>query len=363
MIHTLTDLFQQPAFGLRQNDKEAMLLPLLCALTTHHRDKCDAYRRITDVTAPDFAQAQTLADLPYLPISLFKHRRLRSIPAQDVRTTVKSSGTTGTGVSQIDLDPDNARLSSRALNCIMRSVTGNERWPMLIIDCPAALHNQQGLGARASAILGLMPQGRDPCFALNDDFSLATERVAAFLQKNAGSKILIYGFTFIIWQFFLPQCAHKGFDLSNGILLHSGGWKKLQDSAVSPQDFKARLKQAAGITRVMNFYGMAELPGTIFLENADGLLSVPSFADVIIRDPVTFLPLPNGQTGLIQILSLLPHSYPGHSLLTEDMGLIESVDSGIDGRWGKNIKIMGRAPRASLRGCSDVLAAKIEGGT
>jgi len=134
----------------------------------------------------------------------------------------------------------------------------------------------------------------------------------------------------------------------------------MQESAVDNLTFKTRLKQATHVNKVMNFYGMAELPGTIFLENDDRLLYPPSYADIIIRDPVTFAPLPDGETGLVQILSILPHSYPGHSLLTEDLGVIEKIDSGIDGRFGKGFKVIGRAPRAELRGCSDVLATMKE---
>ncbi len=140
-------------------------------------------------------------------------------------------------------------------------------------------------------------------------------------------------------------------------LLHSGGWKKLQDQAVDNAAFNAKLKDGANISRVMNFYGMAELPGTIFLENEDGLLYPPSFADVIIRDPLSLQSLPRGQPGLIQILSVLPRSYPGHSLLTEDIGVIESTDSGTKGVFGHGLRVLGRAPRAERRGCSDALAS------
>lgn len=360
MIAPLDALLKRPPYGFRQSDKESFLLPLLRDLTQHHRENCEAYRRITDLTAPNGADAQNLAALPYLPVSLFKHRRLRSVPLQDVRTTIKSSGTTGAQVSQIDLDRDNARQASSALNHIIGSITCGQRLPILIVDCPAALNNESGINARASAILGMMPYGRDPCFALNDDFSFAADRVKIFLEKYARSRILVFGFTFIIWQYFVPMCEQMSINLANGILLHSGGWKKMQESAVDNLTFKTRLKQVTHVNKVMNFYGMAELPGTIFLENDDGLLYPPSYADVIIRDPVTFAPLPDGETGLVQILSILPRSYPGHSLLTEDLGVIETIDSGIDGRFGKGFKVIGRAPRAELRGCSDVLATMKE---
>jgi len=50
---------------------------------------------------------------------------------------------------------------------------------------------------------------------------------------------------------------------------------------------------------------------------------------------------------------LLPISYPGHSILTEDIGTIIGVDNCLCGRMGKYFKINGRLKNAELRGCSD----------
>ncbi len=97
---------------------------------------------------------------------------------------------------------------------------------------------------------------------------------------------------------------------------------------------------------------MAETPGLIFPETVDGYLAVPNFAHVIIRDPTTMEPVTDGTPGLIQILFPIPESYPGHSLLTEDIGLIDP-DIAENGQF---LRILGRAPKAELRGCSDVLA-------
>jgi hypothetical protein len=62
---------------------------------------------------------------------------------------------------------------------------------------------------------------------------------------------------------------------------------------------------------------------------------------------------PVGQPGLIQVISALPKSYPGHSLLTEDIGVLEGVDDSPEGWKGKYFRILGRAKKAELRGCSD----------
>src|SRR6185295_642461 len=76
------------------------------------------------------------------------------------------------------------------------------------------------------------------------------------------------------------------------------------------------------LTRVYNFYGMAEQVGSVFLEGDDGGLRPPACAEVIVRDPATWEPLADGRSGLIQVLSALPLSYPGHSILTEDLGVV-----------------------------------------
>jgi hypothetical protein len=59
---------------------------------------------------------------------------------------------------------------------------------------------------------------------------------------------------------------------------------------------------------------------------------------------------------VIQTLSLLPRSYPGHSLLTEDLGVVHGQDDCPCGRKGTYFSIVGRIPQAELRGCSDTYA-------
>ena len=51
---------------------------------------------------------------------------------------------------------------------------------------------------------------------------------------------------------------------------------------------------------------------------------------------------------------------PGHSLITEDEGIITGIDNCKCGRLGKTIKILGRIKSAELRGCSDTYAEDIK---
>jgi hypothetical protein len=205
----------------------------------------------------------------------------------------------------------------------------------------------------------MMKFGAQPLFVLDDEMQLNLEALKQFLLRYGGQPFLVFGFTFMVWRYFYEPLRALGLDLSHGILIHSGGWKKLEEAAVDGGTFKQRLREATGLSRVHNFYGMVEQVGSVFLEGDDGLLHPPLFADVIVRDPQTWEESPPGRPGVLQVVSALPRSYPGHSLLTEDLGVLHHIDAA-EGQWqGKAFSVVGRVPRAELRGCSDTFAASL----
>ena len=98
---------------------------------------------------------------------------------------------------------------------------------------------------------------------------------------------------------------------------------------------------------------MAEQLGSVFVECEHGHMHCSNYSDILIRKPQEFSVCQRGERGLIQLLSVLPYSYPGHSILTEDEGIILGEDDCPCGRKGKYFKILGRIKNAELRGCSD----------
>jgi len=89
-----------------------------------------------------------------------------------------------------------------------------------------------------------------------------------------------------------------------------------------------------------------------------GHLHAPVFSDIIIRRAQDFSVADVGEKGIVQVVSILPKSYPGHSLLTEDEGILLGEDNCPCGRYGKYFKIIGRLKNAEIRGCSDTYAAR-----
>ena len=193
--------------------------------------------------------------------------------------------------------------------------------------------------------------------------NLDIDGLNAFLEKYQGEKFFLFGFTFMVWQHFYKelirlQAEGISFDLSNGILIHGGGWKKLASEAVSRDVFHKRLKDVCGLNSVHDYYGMAEQTGCIYMECECGNLHASAFSDVITRRPIDFSECELGEKGILQVVSTIPESYPGHSILTEDEGIILGIDNCPCGRKGKYFKVLGRLKNAEIRGCSDTYAAK-----
>lgn len=352
-------LLAAPQFSLTQPDKDRVLGEQLRELTEHHRAACPDYRKIVDAIFAGHRAISTPADLPFLPVSLFKTRVLRSIPESEVFKVMLSSGTTGQVPSRIFLDRETARRQTAALSRIMTHVLGGRRLPMILVESGGIVKDPRQFNARAAGLLGMLTFGRNHFYALNEETNLDVDGLREFLKRYGHEPFLMFGFTFLVWQKFFQMIEPLRLDLSNGILIHSGGWKKLVDQAVDNIEFRRRFKESTGLRKIYNFYGMVEQVGSVYLEGDDGLLYAPNFADVIIRDPLTLEILPTGEQGLIQVCSALPLSYPGHSLLTEDLGIVHHVDSPKSGRMGKAFSVIGRIPKAELRGCSDVLAATV----
>ena len=352
-IDALLDAAQ---YSLPQAVKEELLTERLRALTQLHAARSDAYNRILSSLNLRPEAIASIEDVPMLPVGLFKTHALRSISEEQVFKVVTSSGTTGAQVSRIFLDADAAQHQTRALAGIMTHWLGAERLPMLVVDARSTLRDRRTFSARAAGIIGMLTFGRDHFYALDDGMRLDRAGLDAWLEKHSGSPILIFGFTFMVWEHLLRTLGPGELDLRDAILIHSGGWKKLAAQAVSNEVYKAELLRLTGLQRVHNFYGMAEQIGTVFVECEHGFLHAPNAADIVVRDPATWQPASRGETGVAQMLSALPESYPGHSILTEDLARVEAVDDCACGRSGKAVSVLGRVPEAELRGCSDTYA-------
>ena len=342
-------------FSLECSHKQKLMLEAMRHLTHWHLERCASYRKIIETLGVDPSLLETLNDIPYLPVRLFKEFDLMSIPRDEVFKIMTSSGTSGQLVSRIFLDKATASFQTKVLSRLIGDLIGKKRVPMLVIDSPSVIKDRMAFSARGAGILGFSMFGLDVTYALNDDMQLEIDRVESFLERHPEGPVLVFGFTFMVWQYLVQPLLKSGFQLplDRAVLFHGGGWKNLGDLEVDNRRFKSSLKDVAKVARVINYYGMVEQTGSIFTECEQGHLHAPIFSDIIVRRVEDFQPAAIFEEGIIEVLSVIPTSYPGHALLTEDRGTILGEDNCPCGRLGKYFYVHGRLTHAELRGCSD----------
>lgn len=358
-MKTVDELIDATQFAMTRADRDRDLLPVVRDALAAHSSQLPLLAALERAGGLPNPETEGMGSLPYLPVRAFKELDLASVPRESIIKVLTSSGTTGQQVSRINLDAESANRQQRALSSVMRTVLGEDRLPMLIVDAKSVISSRSSFSARAAGVIGMMTFGRGHTWLLDDEMRLDKGVLREFLARHDGKPILIFGFTFMVWEYLLQQLEPGEVDLSQAILVHSGGWKKLENRAVDADTFRAEWRERTGLTQVRSFYGMVEQIGAAFIEGDDGWLYAPNFADVVIRRMSDWSVAEPGEVGVIEVVSALPTSYPGNVLLTEDLG-VRAPDAE-DGEWrGPRFRVLGRLPKAELRGCSDTHAASVE---
>jgi len=352
----LDSLDLEDPYHLIASKKKRFLGQTLKALTLFHSKNCSGYGKYLNIFQSFNDDPFDLECIPALPVRVFKMFDLFSLDSHLLYKTLHSSGTSGQSVSKIHLDASTSKRQTKVLASITKNFIGKSRLPMIVVDSDELFRDRTKLNARAAGILGYSVFGRDHFYCLDKDLKPLISELSSFLDKHNNGPILIFGFTYVVWQSLIQYLIENNINLNfgnQGILIHGGGWKKLEENKVSNNKFKKTLRDYLGISFVHNYYGMVEQVGSIFMECDYGYFHCPDYSDVIIRDPLNHEIIDFGNEGVIQVLSILPLSYPGHSILTEDIGTIYGEDDCKCGRKGKYFKVSGRIPMAEIRGCSD----------
>lgn len=355
-MKNLDDLYRIPPYSLPREKKRAVLCEYLTELTERHRATCRPYANVLRGVGYEKGAAASPEDVPFIPVRLFKAYDLMSVPREEIVKVLTSSGTSGQSVSKVYLDRQNVRDQTRVLAEIISSYIGGSRRPLLLLDTEMVKKDRSMFSARGAGIIGFSTFGRNITYALDSEMKPDIAKILVFLKAHQGERILLFGYTYMIWQYLVVELEKRGIQLpiSQGTLFHIGGWKKLRDLAVGREEFNARLNAVlGGNVDIYNYYGMAEQLGSVFVECEHGHMHCSNYSDIIIRRAADFSPAEIGESGLIELLSLLPSSYPGHALLTEDEGVLLGEDDCPCGRMGKYFRIIGRIKGAEIRGCSD----------
>jgi hypothetical protein len=360
----IENLIRGRQYAVAQAEKERVLVGILrerCRKIAHN---CPAYGRFLERLGPPPEDWRSVADVPPVPVAMFKHFLLSAVPPAEVVRELHSSSTSGQRPSRIVIDKTTAFRQTRALAAILKEQLGGQRRPYLVLDSAESAAAGDMLTARGAAIRGVGSFASETVYALRKnpggDLEPDWPAIEQFFGSHAAKPILLFGFTFMVWTRFIELAEERRlrFDARQAKLLHSGGWKKLGAKAVSKEEFNRRTAAVLSCSpeSILDFYGMIEQIGTVFVDCESGNKHAPAFADVVIRRPHTLQPVNAGETGIIEIISALPTSYPGQAILTEDQGILLGVDDCPCGRMGSYFRFTKRIELAEARGCGDTFA-------
>ncbi len=360
---TVESLLSIPPYSQPPEDRQAGLLAILKKELDYACQRHPGYKNYVEQWPLDYQSANRVADLPFLPVGILKaDPPLSLVDREEIKRTLTSSATTSQSPSRVVLDSSTARRMTKGVVSIVRDFIGPSRRPYLVVDTPDLRAGANALGARGAAIQGLQPFASEVsyCLSLNDngDLKLDRERLTEFAKDRQDSEVLVYGFTYILWNDLVKPLMAEDIclNLAKARILHSGGWKRLQDQAVEKTVFNQQLARTFGCSpdRITDFYGMVETVGVIYPDCSEGNKHGPVFGDVIVRDPLTLEPVAEGEYGIVQVCSVLPTSFPGHLLLTEDRAQVIAYDGCPCGRRGISFRFAGRIPKSELRGCGNL---------
>lgn len=349
----MSTLMEKPPFDPRD---DSLFLDEMNTLTRWHREGCEPFRRMWPCEAP----AKSLDALPFVHVGVFKHLLLQTSGAAHQRTLLSSS-TSGAQPSRITLDDRSSTLQSASSLSILKALVGNDLRPLLVLDDVAALRQRGQVSARIAAAMSLKPLASEIQFILARGTPAATPALNVPLLLEILSRhdrLLVYGFTSVLWQAW-GEATGRTPELAAALrgktihFVHSGGWKKLESLRVDRSTFDAALLSGLSHdSRVIDYYGLVEQVGVIFPLCSEGFRHAPRWSAVLVRDPYSLETQPE-EPGMLQLMNVLAWGAPYHNVLTEDMGRLIPGECTCGWR-GTRFELLGRVPKAEVRGCANV---------
>src|SRR5208337_4859144 len=214
----IESLLMQRPYGVDPQQRHVALLALLKKELAYACDRNSRFRNYVEHWPIDFRGADKIADLPYLPVGVFKaNPPLALVGTHDVKRTLTSSASTGQVPSRVVLDAATARRMTKGVITIMRDFIGPARRPYLVIDSAEKLAAQADLGARGAAIqaLGSFATEVVCCLRLGQEgeTTLDLEKLLACAAKWKHVDVLVYGFTYVIWTHLVQPLQRQGITL------------------------------------------------------------------------------------------------------------------------------------------------------
>ena len=288
------------------------------------------YRQFSHLLDKSPANVKRLADIPFLPVELFKYHQVVSVPPP-YGAVFESSGTTGMLRSRHYIK--DLPLYRKVFRTTFEMFYGSPSGYLILALLPSYLERENSsLIYMMNDLIASARPGSG--FYLHDTDRLYQNLVQA---DRSGEKVLLFGVSFALWDF----SERYDFDLKNTIVMETGGMKGRKKEPVR-EELHGILSGNFGVARIHSEYGMTELLSQAYSQG-EGKFKTPPWMKILIRDtedPSDYLPV--NKTGGINIVDLA-NVYSCAFIATQDLGKILP---------GGEFEVLGRFDNSDIRGCN-----------
>lgn len=338
-----------------------------------HYARCPEYRRALDGRgfSPDMLREYgDIARLPFLPTALFKRHEIFSLPKSRIAVKATSSGTKGR-FSNIGFDLGGlwCGLKMTVKLASLRGLLSPIPVNYIVFGYKPHRKNRTAVTKTAFGATLFAPALRR-AYALKFDgekYSPDLESVIAAIRKYAGSRFPTRFMGFPSYTYFVMKLMEeRGISVSlppRSIIMLGGGWKQFYLEQVDKGEFYRLAKKTLNVEEqnIVEFFGAVEHP-ILYCDCKNHHFHVPAYSRVIIRDVHTLKPLPNGKTGLVNLVTPMVKATPILSVMTDDLGVLHEGSECGCGISSPYLEIIGRVGLKDIRTCAAGAAELLKGG-
>lgn len=326
-----------------------------------HYNHSKEYKQILDSASFDPSSITSMSDLerlPFIPTLYLKNHQLFSKPLWKMPIKATSSGTSGKK-SKIGLDVPSLW---RGFKMIKRLFSYHKLWSIrpvtyIIFGYEPNRKNQAGITKTAKGFTYIAP-AKKRIYAIRytkDGYVVDLDRIKqAFIDASKKrTPVRTIGFPAYTY-FLLKEMKAEGIKLKlpkGSKITVGGGWKQFYAEKVDKQEFYSLVKEVLGVEDYdcVEFFGAVEHP-VLYTDCRHHHFHIPAYARVIIRDVDTFHSLPNGQMGLVNLLTPMVDASPLLSVMTDDLGILhDHCECGLESPW---LEIIGRVGIKDITTCA-----------
>lgn len=290
----------------------------------------EVYNEYCNLIKIDPLKVNCLEKIPFLPVSIFKYRKVIS-GHRNVEKVFSSSSTTGQVPSLhyvCDID-----LYEQSFLSSFKLFYGDVKNYVFLALLPSYLERKgSSLIYMVNRLLELSEHKQSGFFLNNYDELL--KKIIELEEKS--QKYILLGVSFALLDF----VERYNIKISNGIVIETGGMKGRRKE-ITREELHSILRKSFSVKNIHSEYGMAELLSQAYSKKA-GIFRSPNQMRVLIRDAYDPTVTKISGKGAINIIDLA-NIHSCCFIATSDIG--EVYEDG-------SFSILGRYDDSEIRGCN-----------